>query len=181
MTTGAPEGRDPGAPPGFGAVLRYFLQLGTSGFGGPIAVVGYMQRDLVQRRGWIAKEDFLNGVALGQTMPGPLAAQVAMWAGYMRRGAAAIFTPIWLGVVLPGRWFLRHRHNPQIKAFVTGATAAAGGALSGAVVVLTRQAVTDIPTTLIVLVTLGVLLRFKIGEPWIVAAAAALGLLLHWP
>jgi chromate transporter len=68
-------------------MLRYFLWLGTSGFGGPIAVVGYMQRDLVEQRGWIAKDDFLNGVALGQTMPGPLAAQVAMWAGYLRRGA----------------------------------------------------------------------------------------------
>lgn len=68
-------------------MLRYFLRLGTSGFGGPIAVVGYMQRDLVEQRGWIAKDDFLNGVALGQTMPGPLAAQVAMWAGYLRRGA----------------------------------------------------------------------------------------------
>jgi len=67
-------------------VLRYFLRLGTSGFGGPIAVVGYMQRDLVEQRGWIAKDDFLNGVALGQTMPGPLAAQVAMWVGYLRRG-----------------------------------------------------------------------------------------------
>jgi len=87
--TAAPAGTAPAsaAPPGFGAVLRYFLRLGTSGFGGPIAVVGYMQRDLVEQRGWIAKEDFLNGVALGQTMPGPLAAQVAMWAGYLRRGA----------------------------------------------------------------------------------------------
>jgi chromate transporter len=83
--------------------------------------------------------------------------------------------------VLPGRWFVRHRHNPQVKAFVKGATAAAGGALSGAVVVLTRQAVTDIPAVVIALVTLGLLLRFKIGEPWIVAAAGAVGLLLHWP
>jgi chromate transporter len=93
----------------------------------------------------------------------------------------AIFTPIWLGVVLPGRWFLRHRHNPQVKAFATGATAAAGGALTGAVVVLTRQAVTDLPTAIIALATLGLLLRFKISEPWIVAAAGTLGLLLHWP
>ncbi|WEB44494.1 chromate transporter [Streptomyces yunnanensis] len=72
--------------PGFAAVLRYFLRLGTLGFGGPIAVVGYMQRDLVETRGWIAEQDFLNDVALGQTMPGPLAAQVAMWVGYLRRG-----------------------------------------------------------------------------------------------
>ncbi len=56
-------------------------------FGGPIATVGYMQRDLVERRGWIDGTDFVDGVALGQTMPGPLAAQVAMWVGYLRRGA----------------------------------------------------------------------------------------------
>jgi len=74
-------------PTGLATLLRYFLRLGTLGFGGPIAVVGYMQRDLVEQRGWITKQDFLDGVALGQTMPGPLAAQVAMWVGYLKRGA----------------------------------------------------------------------------------------------
>jgi chromate transporter len=74
-------------PPELGTFLRYFLRLGTLGFGGPIAVVGYMQRDLVEQRGWISKQDFLDGVALGQTMPGPLAAQVAMWVGYLKRGS----------------------------------------------------------------------------------------------
>lgn len=63
---------------GFGRVLAYFLKLGAVGFGSPIAVVGYMQRDLVEARGWMNRRDFLDGVALGQTMPGPLAAQVAM-------------------------------------------------------------------------------------------------------
>src|SRR5918999_447142 len=67
--------------------MRYFLGLGTWGFGGPIATVGYMQRDLVERRRWLPREEFLNGVALGQTMPGPLAAQVVMWVGFLQRGA----------------------------------------------------------------------------------------------
>src|ERR671936_868922 len=58
----------------FARFVRYFLGLGTWGFGGPIATVGYMQRDLVERRRWLTREDFLDGVALGQTMPGPLAA-----------------------------------------------------------------------------------------------------------
>ncbi|MDT5049827.1 MAG: chromate transporter [Mycobacterium sp.] len=401
----APAPADPAPQVGFMPVLRYFLRLGTIGFGGPIAVVGYMQRDLVEHRLWIDRRDFLDGVALGQTMPGPLAAQVAMWVGYLRKGAAgalavalafiapsfllvvavgalyvrysglpvvaalfygiapavmaiiaiaavklvkltdrrdwrlwvisatvfgltaatgsepiliilgagllmigldarpkmrrprrrstpadpkqgptgdqphrsaafpfvvpagalgaiagggtlvalglfflktgavvfgsglaivpflrdgvvaqhhwltqgqfldavamglitpgpvvitagfigylvagfpgaivstvAIFTPIYLGVVVPGRWFLRHRNNPQIKAFVSGATAAAAGALSGAVVVLTRQAVTDWATVAIALVTLAVLWRFKVGEPYVVLAAGALGILIH--
>src|SRR5438552_13993364 len=81
-----PRQDEEGQKPPFRARLRYFLGLGTWGFGGPIATVGYMQRDLVERRGWLDRQDFLNGVALGQTMPGPLAAQVAMWVGYLQRG-----------------------------------------------------------------------------------------------
>jgi chromate transporter len=82
-------------------------------------------------------------------------------------------------VVLPGRWFLRHRDNKQVKAFVSGATAAAAGALAGAVVVLTRQAVTDLTTAGITLTSLGLLWRFKINEPILVIAAAVLGILLR--
>src|SRR5438445_10370973 len=88
--TGADDaGQEPAIahPPGFGSFIRYFVGLGTWGFGGPIATVGYMQRDLVERRGWLTRADFLDGVALGQTMPGPLAAQVVMWVGFLRASA----------------------------------------------------------------------------------------------
>src|SRR3954451_25136439 len=62
----------------------YFLRLGALGFGGPIALVGYMQRDLVEQRSWIAKEDFTEGLALAQLAPGPLAAQLAIYLGWVR-------------------------------------------------------------------------------------------------
>jgi chromate transporter len=100
------EAAAPARTVGFGAYLRYFLGLGTWGFGGPIASVGYMQRDLVERRGWLTEAEFLDGVALGQTMPGPLAAQVVMWVGYLRKGwagalatAAAFIGPSFLLVL----------------------------------------------------------------------------------
>src|SRR5262249_55605510 len=67
-----------------GAFARYFLRLGTFGFGGPIALAGYMQRDLVERRGWVSKEDYLQGLALAQLAPGPLAAQLAIYLGWVR-------------------------------------------------------------------------------------------------
>jgi chromate transporter len=70
-----------------GELLAYFARLGTFGFGGPIALAGYMQRDLVERRGWIAKQDYLEGLALAQLSPGPLAAQLAMYLGWVRGGA----------------------------------------------------------------------------------------------
>ena len=65
-------------------VLRYFLRLGTTGFGGPIATVGYMQRDLVERRRWISRQDYVEGLALAQLAPGPLAAQLAIYLGWVR-------------------------------------------------------------------------------------------------
>jgi chromate transporter len=65
-------------------LVRYFLRLGTLGFGGPVALVGYMRRDLVEGRKWIAEADYQEGLALAQLSPGPLAAQLAMYLGYVR-------------------------------------------------------------------------------------------------
>jgi chromate transporter len=77
-------------------LARYFLRLGCSGFGGPIALVGYMQRDLVEQRRWFTEQEYRQGLALAQTMPGPLAAQLAMWFGFLQAGpfgAAAVAVP----------------------------------------------------------------------------------------
>src|SRR4051794_30499493 len=65
----------------------YFLRLGSSGFGGPIALAGYMRRDLVEGRGWYTEDEYAQGLAIAQTMPGPLAAQLAMWLGYLEAGS----------------------------------------------------------------------------------------------
>ncbi|TMA39702.1 MAG: chromate transporter [Deltaproteobacteria bacterium] len=67
-----------------GQLLAYFLRLGTFGFGGPIALCGYMQRDLVERRSWVSPEDYKQGLALAQLAPGPLAAQLAIYLGWVR-------------------------------------------------------------------------------------------------
>ena len=90
----------------------------------------------------------------------------------------AIFIPIYLGVVLPGPWFVRHREHPQLQAFVRGATAAAAGAIAGATFVLAKDAIIDWPTALIALGGLAFVLRFKNREPILVLLAAAAGLLV---
>lgn len=71
---------------GLWELVGYFIRLGSSGFGGPIALAGYMQRDLIPR-GWITEDEYMEGLAFSQMMPGPLAAQLAMWIGYIRHGA----------------------------------------------------------------------------------------------
>src|SRR5262245_17031536 len=67
-------------------LIDYFLWLGTWGFGGPVALVGYMHRDLVERRNWISEAEYKEGLTLAQLMPGPLAAQLAIYLGYVHYG-----------------------------------------------------------------------------------------------
>ncbi len=87
-------------PSSLGDIVRYFLYLGTFGFGGPIALAGYMQRDLVERRRWISKQDYVEGLALAQLAPGPLAAQLAIYLGWVR-GRIVGATLVGLAFVLP--------------------------------------------------------------------------------
>jgi chromate transporter len=91
-----------------------------------------------------------------------------------------IFLPVYFFTVLPAPWFKRHRDNLQLKAFVDGATAAATGAITGAVVVLSTRAIVDLPTAIIGLASLAILLRFKLSEPVLVIISGLVGLLL-WP
>jgi hypothetical protein len=96
-----PGEADPGAPPyTFRQFLSYFLRLGTFGFGGPIALAGYMQRDLVETRGWISHQDYVEGLAFAQLCPGPLAAQLAMYLGWVRAGRLGA-TLVALTFILP--------------------------------------------------------------------------------
>jgi len=90
----------PASPGSVREIVLYFLRLGTFGFGGPIALAGYMQRDLVERHRWISKEEYLEGLALAQLAPGPLAAQLAIYIGWVR-GRVLGATLVGLAFVLP--------------------------------------------------------------------------------
>ena len=91
-----------------------------------------------------------------------------------------IFLPVYLFTIIPAPWFKRHRDNAQLKAFVDGATAAATGAITGAVLVLAGRAIVDVPTAVIGLASLAILWRFKLSEPVLVTISGLVGLVL-WP
>ncbi len=107
-------------------LVKYFLRLGSLGFGGPIALAGYMQRDLIAR-GWITEEEYLQGLAFSQMMPGPLAAQLAMWIGFIRHGVAGaslaglVFTlPTYLIVLAVSIFYVAYHGLPLVQALFYG-------------------------------------------------------------
>ena len=118
--------------------------------------------------------------------PGPVVITVAFIGYLVASGpgavaaAVGVFLPVYLFVIVPFPWFDRISGNAQVKAFVGGVTAAASGAIGGAFVVLARRAIIDVPTALIALVALGVVWRFKLPEPFLIAAGAAVGLAIFW-
>jgi chromate transporter len=167
-------------------ILLFFTKAGSFVFGSGLAIVPFLHQGVVQQFGWLNEQQFIDAVAVAMITPGPVVITVVfigfLVAGVLGAIAAAIgiFLPVYVFTVIPAPWFSRNRDNAQLKAFVQGATAAATGALSGAVVVIALRAIYDVPTLLIALVSLGILWRYKIPEPILVVAAALVGLLV-WP
>jgi chromate transporter len=162
----------------------FFLKAGAFIFGSGLAIVPFLKEGVVAQHHWLTQGEFLDAVAMGLITPGPVVITAA-FIGYLVGGfvgsavaTLAIFTPIYLGVVVPGKWFVRHQDNPQVRAFVKGATAAAAGAIAGAIIVLTRSAVTDWPTAGILAVSLAFSWRFRNKEPVLVLLAGLAGIFL---
>ncbi len=160
----------------------FFIKAGSFVFGSGLAIVPFLHRGVVQQFGWLTERQFLDAVAVAMITPGPVVITV-VFIGYLVArlpGAAVsaigIFLPVYLFTVIPALWFKRHRDNPQLKAFVQGATAAATGAIAGAVLILAQKAIVDIPTAAIAAGSLVLLLLAKVPEPVLVAAAGAVGM-----
>jgi len=167
-------------------ILFFFTKAGAFVFGSGLAIIPFLQQGVVQQFGWLNEHQFLDAVAVAMITPGPVVITVA-FIGFLVAGfpgavmaSIGIFLPVYVFTIVPAPWFKRHRDNPQLKAFVDGATAAATGAITGAVIVLAMRAITDWTTATIALVSFAVLWRYKISEPIIVTISGVIGLIL-WP
>ncbi|MBO9729604.1 MAG: chromate transporter [Chitinophaga sp.] len=166
-------------------ILFYFTKAGAFVFGSGLAIVPFLYGGVVKEYGWLNEQQFLDAVAVAMITPGPVVITVG-FIGYLTAGfpgacvaAFGTFFPCYLFTVLPAPYFRKYGKHPGIKAFVDGVTAAAIGAISGAVIVLAKRSLIDVYTITIALITAFVLWRFKkIPEPIIILAGAAIGLLL---
>jgi chromate transporter len=193
MDTGSPTDLDTAAAPSprysLAQLVRYMLRLGALGFGGPVALAGYMHRDLVEARGWISEADYKEGLALAQLMPGPLAAQLAMYLGYVHYGIAgatvvgvAFVVPSFLMVVALGWAYVRFGGLPWMQAVFYGVGAAVIGIIAMSAYKLTTKSVGgDRLLWAIYLVVAAVTVVTENEAAWVFLAAGAAVWLVRAP
>ena len=175
--------------PSRAALAGYFLRLGAAGFGGPIALVGHMHRDLVEERGWISEDEYREGLALAQLSPGPLAAQLCFYIGYIRGGIVGA-TLSGLGFVLPsflivlalGWAYVRYGGLPWMQAVFYGVGAAVIGLITRSAYGLARKTIGKDLLLWGVFIVLAVATAVTGREVvWLILAAGALVWLVRAP
>lgn len=132
-------------------LVRYFFYLGYAGFGGPVALVGYMHRDLVEKRGWISEDDYKEGMALAQLSPGPMAAQLGIYLGFVHYGVLgatltglAFVLPSFLMVLILGIAYKAYGGLAWMQAIFYGVSAAVIGIIAISIYKLTIKSVSKI-------------------------------------
>ncbi|MFM2363999.1 MAG: hypothetical protein RLZZ316_2901 [Bacteroidota bacterium] len=166
-------------------IAIFFTKAGAFVFGSGLAIVPFLHTGVVTENHWLTEQQFVDAVAVAMITPGPVVITVG-FIGYLVAGfpgasiaALATFLPCYLFTVIPAPYFKKIAKNQSIKAFVDGITAAVVGALVGAVIVIATRSIHDIPTALIAIVTILALIYIKkIQEPYVIAVAAFLGILI---
>ena len=168
------------------SIAGYFAKAGAVVFGSGLAIVPFLHGGVVQQMHWLDERQFLDAVAVSMITPGPVVITVA-FIGYLVAGplgacaaAVAVFLPVYIVVVFVARWFHRLAANRPLRSVIDGVTAAATGAIAGAVFILGRRALTDVATWSIFVVTLAlVLFAKKIAEPVLILSSGVVGIVLQ--
>lgn len=173
---------------GLWELVRYFLRLGSFGFGGPIALAGYMQRDLVPR-GWITTDEYKQGLAFAQMMPGPLAAQLAMWIGFIRHGfigaslvGIVFILPPYLIVVFVAALYVKYNGLAVVQALFYGIGPAVIAIIALSAIRLARTTVERDVRLWIIFAVIGLITFFSRTEVALLfVAAGIIGILMYAP
>jgi chromate transporter len=164
----------------------FFAEAGAFVFGSGLAIVPFLYGGVVNEHHWLTERQFIDAVAVAMITPGPVVITVG-FIGYLVAGfsgavvaALATFLPCYFFTIIPAPYFKKYGKQPGIIAFVDGVTAAAIGTITGAVIVLGKRSITDVPTVLLAVVTVVLIWKFKkLPEPVIVLAAALIGLVAY--
>jgi chromate transporter len=167
-------------------VFWFFAKAGAFVFGSGLAIVPFLYGGVVQEHHWLTERQFVDAVAVAMITPGPVVITVGfigfLIGGFKGAALAALgtFLPCYLFTIIPAPLMKKYGTRPGIVAFVDGVTAAAIGAISGAVIVLGRRSIYDVTTAVLAVATILLLWRVKkVPEPLVIAAAAVIGLVVY--
>lgn len=167
-------------------IALFFTKAGAFVFGSGLAIIPFLHGGVVDQYHWLNEKQFIDAVAVAMITPGPVVITVA-FIGYLVAGTAGAavaalgtFIPCYLFTVIPAPYYSRIAKKTGIKVFVGGVTAAAIGAVAGAVWVLGRHAVVDIPTACITVVALLLIVKAKVPEPFVILAAGFVGIAIKY-
>ena len=169
--------------------LFYFLKLGTFGFGGPIALAGYMQKDLVEDRNWVTSQDYKEGLAFSQLSPGPLAAQLAMYLGWVRAGTLgatltgiAFVLPSFLMVVVLAAFYVHYGELRWIQGVFYGIGAAVIAIIARSAYKLTRTTIGNDALLWVLFAVLAITTAWREAEiVWLFLLCGVIAMLVKAP
>lgn len=169
-------------------LLVVFLKVGTLGFGGPFALLALLEKETVERRGWLTREEFAHSTAIGTLTPGPIFFATAAHVGYRLRGiggallaAAATLLPGFVVAVAFAALYLRVEALPSVVGAAGGLTAGVTGLLAVMAVRQVRTVARDWVGVTLAALSLAGLLWLRLNPVWVIIVAALLGALLYRP
>ncbi|MEK6713206.1 MAG: chromate transporter [Nitrospirota bacterium] len=162
-----------------------FLKIGSVLYGSGYVLLAFLRADFVTRLGWLTDQQLIDAIAVGQVTPGPVFT-TATFIGYILGGipgallaTIGIFIPSFIFVAISNPLIPRIRHSPRISAFLDGVNIASLGLMAAVTIQLGRASFIDPMTIGIAVITVVLLIYFKVNSTWLVAGGAAAGLLIH--
>ncbi|BAU41073.1 putative chromate transport protein [Leptolyngbya sp. O-77] len=181
--TSAAPAASPANSPTWGSVFLLFLKIGAVLYGSGYVLLAFLEREFVQRTGWLTSQQILDAVAVGQVTPGPVFT-TATFVGYLLAGnggaiaaTIAIFLPAFALVLIINPFLPKLRQSCWVSGFLDGVNAASLGLMAVVTWTLARAAVVDWVTGILAVVSLIAVFRFKINSAWLVLGGAIAGLL----
>ena len=167
-------------------LVRYYLRLGLLGFGGPVALVGQMERELVAGKGWVTKEEMREGIAVCQSLPGPLAIQVGIWLSYLRggfwgawAGGWAFILPNFVIVATLAALYVHFGGLPWVTAIFYGVSPAVIALILHSCYRLTKLGMDDWLQWVLAGVAFAVTVAVRAEVAWIFLASGVVGVLYY--
>jgi len=167
-------------------LVRYYLRLGLLGFGGPVALVGQMERELVGGKSWVTKDEMREGIAVCQSLPGPLAIQVGIWLSYLRggfwgawAGGWAFILPNFVIVAAMGALYVHFGGLPWVTAIFYGVSPAVIALILHSCYRLTKLGMDDWLQWALAAVAFAVTVTVRAEVAWIFLASGVVGILYY--